>query len=58
MKLLQRLPDATKEEVRNQIIVLLNQMTATNEEMKKTVGKHLNESSFWSPYDDNDYFCY
>ena len=34
MKLLQRLPDATKEEVRNQIIVLLNQMTATNEEMK------------------------
>ena len=39
MKLLQRLPDATKEEVRNQIIVLLNQMTATNEEMKKTVGK-------------------
>ena len=39
MILLQRLPDDTKEEVRNQIIVLINQMTATNEEMKKTVGK-------------------
>ena len=38
MKLLQRLPDTTKEEVRNQIVVLINQMTAVNEEMKKTVG--------------------
>ena len=36
-KLLQRLPDASKEEVRNQAIVLVQQLTASNEEMKKTV---------------------
>jgi hypothetical protein len=36
-KLLQRLPDSSREEVRNQAIVLIQQLTATNEEMKKTV---------------------
>ena len=36
-KLLQRLPDASREEVRNQAIVLVQQLTASNEEMKKTV---------------------
>jgi hypothetical protein len=36
-KLLQRLPDSAHEEVRNQAIVLVQQLTATNEEMKKTV---------------------
>lgn len=36
-KLLQRLPDRSKEEVRNQAIVLIQQLTMHNEEMKKTV---------------------
>lgn len=36
-KLLQRLPDSAREEVRNQAIVLVQQLTAFNEEMKKTV---------------------
>jgi hypothetical protein len=36
-KLLQRLPDSSREEVRNQAIVLVQQLTAHNEEMKKTV---------------------
>lgn len=36
-KLLQRLPDSAREEVRNQAIVLIQQLTSTNEEMKKTV---------------------
>lgn len=36
-KLLQRLPDSSREEVRNQAIVLIQQLTSTNEEMKKTV---------------------
>ena len=36
-KLLQRLPDRSREEVRNQAIVLIQQLTSTNEEMKKTV---------------------
>lgn len=36
-KLLQRLPDSSKEEIRNQAIVLVQQLTANNEEMKKTV---------------------
>jgi hypothetical protein len=36
-KLLQRLPDGAREEVRNQAIVLIQQLTSTNEEMKKTV---------------------
>lgn len=36
-KLLQRLPDTSREEVRNQAIVLIQQLTANNEEMKKTV---------------------
>jgi hypothetical protein len=36
-KLLQRLPDSSREEVRNQAIVLVQQLTAQNEEMKKTV---------------------
>eukprot|EP00981_Chlorochromonas_danica_P004341 scaffold867_cov176-Ochromonas_danica.AAC.28 len=37
IKLLQRLPDSSREEVRNQAIVLIQQLTSTNEEMKKTV---------------------
>jgi hypothetical protein len=37
MKLLQRLPDSSREEVRNQAIVLIQQLTTTNEELKKTV---------------------
>ena len=36
-KLLQRLPDSSREEVRNQAIVLVQQLTVKNEEMKKTV---------------------
>eukprot|EP01041_Mallomonas_annulata_P003424 gene3424-6795_t len=36
-KLLQRLPDASREEVRNQAILLVQQLTASNEEMQKTV---------------------
>lgn len=36
-KLLQRLPDSSREEVRNQAIVLIQQLTSLNEEMKKTV---------------------
>jgi hypothetical protein len=36
-KLLQRLPDSSREEVRNQAIVLVQQLTKQNEEMKKTV---------------------
>ena len=36
-KLLQRLPDSSREEVRNQAIVLVQQLTMHNEEMKKTV---------------------
>jgi hypothetical protein len=36
-KLLQRLPDSSREEVRNQAIVFVQQLTASNEEMKKTV---------------------
>lgn len=36
-KLLLRLPDSTREEVRNQAIVLIQQLTSKNEEMKKTV---------------------
>ena len=36
-KLLQRLPDSSREEVRNQAIVLIQQLTSSNEEMKKTV---------------------
>ena len=36
-KLLQRLPDSSREEVRNQAIVLIQQLTSANEEMKKTV---------------------
>ena len=36
-KLLQRLPDTSREEVRNQAIVLIQQLTSKNEEMKKTV---------------------
>ncbi len=37
-KLLQRLPDNSREEVRNQAIILIQQLTSKNEEMKKTVG--------------------
>ena len=33
-KLIQRLPDSAREEVRNQAIVLIQQLTSTNEEMK------------------------
>ena len=36
-KLLQRLPDRNREEVSNQAIVLVQQLTVHNEEMKKTV---------------------
>ena len=36
-KLLQRLPDSSREEVRNQAIVLVQHLTMHNEEMKKTV---------------------
>ena len=36
-KLLNRLPDQSREEVRNQAIILVQQLTQTNEEMKKTV---------------------
>eukprot|EP01038_Epipyxis_sp_PR26KG_P004912 gene4912-6875_t len=36
-KLLQRLPDKKREEVRNQAIVLIQQLTSRNEEMKKTL---------------------
>ena len=36
-KLLQRLPDRSREEVRNQALVLIQQLTSQNEEMKKTV---------------------
>ena len=36
-KLLQRLPDRSKEEISNQAIILVQQLTANNEEMKKTV---------------------
>ena len=50
-KLLQRLPDRSREEVRNQAIVLVQQLTAQNEEMKKTVvfnevRAHLNRSFY------------
>lgn len=37
LKLLQRLPDSSREEVRNQAIDLIKQLTISNEEMKKTV---------------------
>lgn len=48
-KLLQRLPDASREEVRNQAIVLVQQLTASNEEMKKTVAfNEVNEIFFIS----------
>lgn len=36
-KLLQILPDRSREEVSNQAIILIQQLTADNEEMKKTV---------------------
>jgi hypothetical protein len=36
-KLLNRMPDRSREEVSNQAIILIQQLTATNEEMKKTV---------------------
>ncbi len=36
-KLLQRLPDTNREEVRNQAIILVQQLTANNDEMKKVV---------------------
>jgi hypothetical protein len=36
-KLLQRLPDSSREEVRYQAIVLIQQLASKNEEMKKTV---------------------
>jgi hypothetical protein len=36
-KLLQRLPDSSREEVRNQALVFIQQLTGCNEEMKKTV---------------------
>jgi hypothetical protein len=36
-KLLARLPDRSREEVRNQAIIFIQQLTAKNEEMKKTV---------------------
>jgi hypothetical protein len=36
-KLLNRLPDSSREEVRNQALLLLQQLTNKNEEMKKTM---------------------
>jgi hypothetical protein len=36
-KLLQRLPDSSREEVRNQAIVLIQQLTSVNDEMKQQV---------------------
>jgi len=36
-KLMLRLPDSSREEVRNQAIVLIQQLTSSNEEMKKAV---------------------
>ena len=36
-KLLQRLSDNSREEVRNQALVFIKQLTSSNEEMKKTV---------------------
>ena len=36
-KLLHRLTDRSREEVSNQAIVLVQQLTSRNEEMKKTV---------------------
>ena len=36
-KLLGRLPDRSREEVSNQAIAFIQQLTARNEEMKKTV---------------------
>lgn len=36
-KLLQRLSDDSREEVRNQALVFIKQLTSHNEEMKKTV---------------------
>jgi hypothetical protein len=38
------LPDRSREEVRNQAIVLIQQLTKHNEDMKKTVG--FNEVNF------------
>lgn len=37
IKLLQRLPDNSRDIVRNQAIVLTQQLTSKNEELKKTV---------------------
>lgn len=36
-KLLNRMPDRSREEVSNQAIILIQQLTSRNEEMKKTV---------------------
>ena len=36
-KLLQRLSDNAREELRNQALMFVQQLTASNEEMKKTV---------------------
>ena len=36
-KLLQRLPDASREAVRDQALVLVQKLTAHSEEMKKTL---------------------
>lgn len=44
-KLLHRVADRSREEVGNQALVLIHQLTLTNEEMKKTVA--FNEVSQW-----------
>ena len=36
-KLLQRLPDGSREAIRNQALVLIQQLTQNNEEMMKIV---------------------
>lgn len=36
-KLLNRVPDRSREEVSNQAIILIQQLTVSNEEMKKAV---------------------
>ena len=47
-KLLQRLPDRSKEEVSNQAIILVQQLTAGNEEMKKTVAFNEVRVDLWN----------
>jgi hypothetical protein len=54
-KLLNRMPDRSREEVSNQAIILIQQLTASNEEMKKTVA--FNEVSFLSLVHTFSFIC-